>query len=493
MIATGCFKGQGHAIFGVALFYSLYWALISDMTTTTTAPRRGNALVIIGVLFFIFGFVTWLNGTLIPFLKLACELHTDLQAFFVTFAFYITYFFLAIPSALILQRTGYKNGMALGLFVMALGSLVFIPAASTRNFALFLVGLFVQGMGLSLLQTASNPYITILGPLNSAAKRISIMGICNKVAGVLSPIIIGSIVLKNASSLETQVHTTADAVQREAILNQLAGRVIVPYLVMAGVLVILSIAIKASSLPEIKEEDAGAGDNRSQSSVRKDAEIASEPGSDSAVGGQDRNAAGGGGGRDSVFQYPHLLLGVLCIFLYVGVEVLAGDGIGTFGKAMGLPLDQTKYFTAFTLVAMLVGYIVGIIAIPRWLSQSTALRICAILGLVFGVGIFFSTGYVAILFIALLGLANSLMWPAIWPLALEGLGKFTKIASALLVMGIAGGALLPLLYGGLKDDVHLPNKVAYCACILPCYVYILYYAVSGHTAGGRARLKARWS
>ena len=452
------------------------------MTTTTTAPRRGNALVIIGVLFFIFGFVTWLNGTLIPFLKLACELHTDLQAFFVTFAFYIAYFFLAIPSALILQKTGYKNGMALGLFVMALGSLVFIPAASTRNFALFLVGLFVQGMGLSLLQTASNPYITILGPLNSAAKRISIMGICNKVAGVLSPIIIGSIVLKNASSLETQVHTTTDAVQREAILNQLAGRVIVPYLVMAGILVILSIAIKASSLPEIKEEGA------------------SDTGSDSAVAGQDRNGVGSGASRaasgiekSSVFQYPHLLLGVLCIFLYVGVEVLAGDGIGTFGKAMGLPLDQTKYFTAFTLVAMLVGYVVGIIAIPRWLSQSTALRVCAILGLVFGVGIFFSTGYVAILFIALLGLANSLMWPAIWPLALEGLGKFTKIASALLVMGIAGGALLPLLYGGLKDDVHLPNKVAYCACILPCYVYILYYAVSGHTAGSRARLKARWS
>ena len=436
------------------------------MTKTTTAPRTGNALIIIGVLFFIFGFVTWLNGTLIPFLKLACELHTDLQAFFVTFAFYIAYFFLAIPSALILQKTGYKNGMALGLFVMALGSLVFIPAASTRNFALFLVGLFVQGMGLSLLQTASNPYITILGPLNSAAKRISIMGICNKVAGVLSPIIIGSIVLKNASSLETQVHATTDAVQREAILNQLAGRVIVPYLVMAGVLVILSIAIKASSLPEIKESAAAGGGSA---------------------------AAAGGVEKSSVFQYPHLLLGVLCIFLYVGVEVLAGDGIGTFGKAMGLPLDQTKYFTAFTLVAMLVGYIVGIIAIPRWLSQSTALRICAILGLVFGVGIFFTTGYVAILFIALLGLANSLMWPAIWPLALEGLGKFTKIASALLVMGIAGGALLPLLYGGLKDDVHLPNKVAYCACILPCYVYILYYAVSGHMAGGRARLKARWS
>jgi glucose/galactose transporter len=430
-------------------------------TTTATTRRSGNAIVIIGILFFVFGFVTWLNGTLIPFLKLACELHTDLQAFFVTFAFYIAYFCLAIPSALILRKTGYKNGMALGLLVMALGSLAFIPAAYTRSFPLFLIGLFVQGMGLALLQTASNPYITILGPLESAAKRISIMGICNKVAGVLSPIIVGAIVLKNASALEAQVHATADAGQREVILGQLAGRVIIPYLVMAGVLVALALMIKASSLPEIQvEEDAGGG------------------------------AAAGGGGvvavsaeKKSVFDFPHLLLGVLCIFLYVGVEVLAGDGIGTFGKTMGMPLDQTKYFTTFTLVAMLVGYIVGIVAIPRYLSQSTALRICAILGLVFGLGILFSTGYVAITFIALLGLANSLMWPAIWPLALEGLGKFTKFASALLVMGIAGGAIVPLLYGTLKDKLHIQNNVAFCLCILPCFAYILYYALAGSKVG----------
>ena len=424
-------------------------------TTTATTRRSGNAIVIIGILFFVFGFVTWLNGTLIPFLKLACELHTDLQAFFVTFAFYIAYFCLAIPSALILRKTGYKNGMALGLLVMALGSLAFIPAAYTRSFPLFLIGLFVQGMGLALLQTASNPYITILGPLESAAKRISIMGICNKVAGVLSPIIVGAIVLKNASALEAQVHATTDAGQREVILAQLAGRVIVPYLVMAGVLVALALMIKASSLPEIQvEEDAGGS-----------------------------GVVAAGAEKKSIFDFPHLLLGVLCIFLYVGVEVLAGDGIGTFGKTMGMPLDQTKYFTTFTLVAMLVGYIVGIVAIPRYLSQSTALRICAILGLVFGLGILFSTGYVAITFIALLGLANSLMWPAIWPLALEGLGKFTKFASALLVMGIAGGAIVPLLYGTLKDKLHLQNNVAFCLCILPCFAYILYYALVGSKVG----------
>ena len=157
-----------------------------------------NAIVIIGILFFVFGFVTWLNGTLIPFLKLACQLENDIQAFFVTSAFYMAYFFLALPSSMIISKTGYKNGMAWGLLIMALGSLIFIPAANSRNFGLFLTGLFVQGTGLALLQTASNPYISIIGPIESAAQRISIMGICNKVAGMLSPLILGALVLKNA-------------------------------------------------------------------------------------------------------------------------------------------------------------------------------------------------------------------------------------------------------------------------------------------------------
>src|SRR3982750_3548954 len=183
------------------------------------------AIVIIGILFFVFGFVTWLNGTLIPFLKLACQLENDVQAFFVTFAFYMAYFFLALPSSYILKRTGFKNGMALGLLIMAIGSLLFIPAAMSRNFALFLTGLFVQGTGLSLLQTASNPYISIIGPLESAAKRISIMGICNKTAGILSPLILGALVLKNATKIEEQVNKATDAVVKNNLLDQLAARV----------------------------------------------------------------------------------------------------------------------------------------------------------------------------------------------------------------------------------------------------------------------------
>ncbi len=409
-----------------------------------------NAIFIIGVLFFVFGFVTWLNGTLIPFLKLACQLETDVEAFFVTFAFYMAYFFLAIPSSYILKKTGFKNGMALGLFIMSIGSLLFIPAANSRNFGLFLTGLFVQGSGLALLQTASNPYISIIGPIESAAKRISIMGICNKVAGMLSPLLLGALVLKNATVIETNINATTDIVLKNELLNQLAEKVVYPYLVMAIILMLLSFMITKSRLPEIDEKD-DTGSAQATTVV-----------------------------KSNVFQFRHLVLGVLCIFLYVGVEVMAGDAIGTYGKSLGMPLDETKYFTAFTLFAMLGGYIAGIFTIPKIISQQKALSISAVLGIIFTVCVFVTKGYVAITFIALLGLANALMWPAIFPLAIKGLGKFTKIGSALLIMGIAGGAILPLLYTTLKDKVQASNQLSFLICMLPCYVYILYYSVKGY-------------
>lgn len=415
------------------------------------------AIFIIGILFFVFGFVTWLNGTLIPFLKLACELETDIQAFLVTFAFYMAYFFLAIPSSFILKKTGFKNGMALGLLVMALGSIVFIPAAYSRNFGLFLTGLFIQGTGLALLQTASNPYISIIGPIESAAQRISLMGICNKIAGMLSPLILGALVLSNAGALQDELAAATGAAAREALLDELAQRVILPYVVMAVVLSLLALMIRRSSLPEVEsEEEDGAGARAS--------------------------------GKTSVFQFPHLMLGVLCLFLYVGVEVMAGDAIGTYGKELGLPLDETKYFTTFTLFAMLAGYVIGIFTIPRYLSQQRALAISAVLGVVLSFCVYVSSGYMAITFIALLGFANALMWPAIFPLAIDGLGRFTKIGSALLIMGIAGGALMPLLYTYLKDTGVLSNHLSFLACMVPAYLFILYYAVKGHTVG-KAALK----
>lgn len=421
------------------------------MQNSTT--RNSNYLyqiTIIGVLFFIFGFVTWLNGTLIPFLKLACQLDT-LQALFVTFAFYISYFFLAIPSSRILKRTGFKNGMALGLLVMAIGCLVFIPAAEMRAFPLFLTGLFVQGMGLALLQTASNPYISIIGPIDSAARRISIMGICNKVAGILSPLILSSIVLKNASDIERQIAEATDPAVKTGLLDELAGRVVAPYIVMAVVLALLALMIRRSSLPEIdtnaESPDESAGPNLSA-------------------------------GRTSVWQYPHLVLGALAIFVYVGAEVMAGDVIGIYGKSLGFSLDKTKYFTTFTLGSMLLGYVLSIALIPKVVSQQNFLKYSAMLGIVLTALTYLTSGSTAVMCIALLGLANAVMWPAIFPLAINGLGRFTQIGSALLVMGIAGGAVIPQVYGLLQKTISFQS--AFLVVMLPCYAYILYYAAAGY-------------
>ena len=406
-------------------------------------------ITIIGLLFFIFGFVTWLNGTLIPFLKLACELNT-MQALFVTFAFYISYFFLALPSSEILKRVGFKNGMALGLLVMAVGCLIFIPAAQMRAFPLFLAGLFVQGMGLSLLQTASNPYISIIGPIESAAQRISIMGICNKVAGILSPIILSSIVLKNASAIETQITQATDAAQKMTLLNELAARVINPYIVMAVILAALAVMIRRSALPEVDTNAEESSDANSSVSA----------------------------GKTSVWQFPHLVMGVLALFFYVGAEVMAGDGIGIYGRSLGFGLDQTKYFTSFTLGAMLLGYVLNIILIPKFISQQNFLKYSAMLGIVLTVLTYFTSGSMAVSSIALLGLANAVMWPAIFPLAINGLGRFTQTGSALLIMGIAGGALIPQLYGLLEQPAGY--RSAFLIAMLPCYLYILYFAAIGY-------------
>jgi glucose/galactose transporter len=413
-----------------------------------------QSIAIIGVLFFIFGFVTWTNGTLIPFLQLACDV-TAAQALLVTFAFYMAYFFLPLPSSVILQKIGFKRGMSLGLLVMALGALIFVPAATTRTFSLFLTGLFVQGLGLALLQTASNPYISVVGPIESAARRISIMGICNKVAGVLSPLILGAIVLKGAGALESRLEDIGDPAVRVQLLEQLAHRVIAPYVVMAVVLGLLALMIRLSPLPEIDTDGAPAD------------------------GKTDRPAA-------SLFQFPHLWLGALCIFVYVGVEVMAGDVIGPYGRKLGLGLDTTKNLTSATLASMVLGYCLGIALIPRVIRQETALRVSAVVGLCFSTLALALHGLGSIVFIALLGLANALMWPAIFPLAITGLGRFTKTGSALLIMGISGGAIVPQIYARLLvEHFGLPVQSAFFFTTVPCYLYILFYAVVGHRVGRR--------
>lgn len=415
-----------------------------EQQATSSTRDVITGMLFVGLLFFILGFVTWLNGSLIPFLKIVCQL-TNFQALLVTFAFYIAYTVMALPSAAVLKRVGYKKGMTLGLGIMGIGALLFIPAAQSRHYELFLAGLFTLATGMTLMQTAINPYIVCLGPRESAAMRISIMGLFNKGAGIVVPLIFASLMLKNIDTASQDV---------------LAERLVFPYACMAAALFAIMVFIHFSKLREIPPEVDGA-DGRIDAT--------------------------------SVLQFPQLVLGALALFAYVGVEVIAGDTIGLYGHE--LKVANFGVLTSYTMVCMVIGYLVGVVAIPRYLSQQRALMLSGLVGVLLTVGV--ATGSMhdsglsqallgwtgaplvpnTVMCLALLGLANAMVWPAIWPLALQGLGRHTASGSAVLVMAIAGGALLPLLYGHLSDIVT--PRSAYWL-MLPCYALILWYAAAGH-------------
>jgi len=413
------------------------------------------SLVIIGVLFFIFGFVSWINAILIPYFKIACEL-THFQSYLVALAFYISYLLISVPSSYLLKHTGFKKGMMIALWVMAAGAFMFVPAALSRTYGLFLTGLFLLGTGLAIMQTAANPYITILGSRERAAQRISIMGICNKGAGILAPLIFAAVILRSSDAALFQQIPAMAPVQKAAALDELIRRVIVPYTVVGSVLFILGIMVRYSPLPEINTEQ------------------------------EDGAVAEANSGKTSIFQFPHLVLGALAIFLHVGTQIVAIDTIINYAGSMGIQLLEAKSFPSYTLAATITGYVIGIICIPRFFSQATALKICTTLGLLFSLLILVTKGQVTILghqadvsiwFLVLLGLANSLVWAGIWPLALDGLGRFTKLGASLMIMGLCGNAIMPLVYGYFADVFNV--RVAY-GVLIPCYAYLIFYAVRGH-------------
>ena len=420
-----------------------------------------TAIVIIASLFFIFGFVTWINGALIPFMKTINEL-TDAQSYLVASASYISFVVMALPASYILNKIGYKKGMSLGLIIMGIGALIFIPAAEARTYWVFLTGIFIQGVGMTILQTAANPYITILGPIESGAKRIAIMGIANKTAGALGSLIFGALLLSGIDETKEKL-SGATLEEKNTLLDAMADSVFMPYLMMALVLFILGILIRKAHLPQVEASET---------------EIIEE----------------GKTAKTSIFQFPNLWLGVVALFVYVGAEVIAGDTIIAYGIALGFTGEEAKYFTTYTLLAMVATYAVGVFLIPKYLKQKTALIASALLGIIFSFCILNTTGFVSILFVAALGIANALVWPAIWPLTLEGLGKFTKTGSALLIMAISGGAIIPPLYGRIVDahkielianGVQESTALATASTdsywiLIPCYVIILMFAVWGH-------------
>jgi glucose/galactose transporter len=419
-----------------------------SIKTKHTTDSNLKAIIVIGILFFIFGFITWINSILIPYFKLACQLNNK-QAMLVAFAFYISYFVMAFPSSSILKRTGLKNGMSVGLIIMAFGTLLFIPAAINRMYVLFLTGLFVQATGLTILQTAANPYITILGPIDSAAKRISIMGICNKIAGAVAPLILIHAITKDPDEIDrlTSSLPGLSHLQQEITLNELSHRLVLPYLAMSLVLLALCFLIRLAHLPNIEQKEEFV-ENKND--------------------------------RDSLFQYPYAVMGAVAIFCAVSVEVLAADSIINYAQYAGFTFREGKFFASYVFTFMLISYFFGAIAIPKFVNQKKALQYSAIAGLICTMIAVTITGKASVWFIAVLGFANAFLWPSIWPLAIDGLGKFTKQASALMIMGIIGAAITPLLFGYISDMSNV--QTAYWL-LVPCYVFIIFFATKGHTIG----------
>ncbi|GAA4786474.1 sugar MFS transporter [Olivibacter ginsenosidimutans] len=411
---------------------------------------------IIGGMFFVFGFLSWINAILIPYFKIACEL-SHFESYFVAFAFYIAYFVMSVPASYLLKVAGFKKGMMVGFFALALGAFIFVPAALTRTYGIFLVGLFTLGIGLAILQTAANPYITILGPAERAAQRISIMGICNKFAGILAPLLFAAAVLKPTDQTLFDSLASLSDTARATALDALIRRVILPYSLVGTFLLLFGLGIRYSPLPELDTDQQDTSANAAEHDKKQ-----------------------------HIFHFPHLILGAVAIFLHVGTQVIAVDTVINYATSFGIQLLEAKVFPSFTLFITICGYLLGIVCIPRFFSQTTALKLCTTLGLCFSLMILVAKGMVTFLghqvdasvwFIVLLGLPNSLVWAAIWPLALDGLGRFVKIGSSLLIMGLSGNALIPLVYGFLADRWGL--REAY-VLLIPCYLYLIFYAFWGH-------------
>jgi len=420
-----------------------------------TPGQTRASLAIIAGLFFIFGFVSWANAILIPYFKISCEL-SHFEAYLVTFAFYISYLLFSWPAAGLLRRTGFKRGMMIGFWVMSAGALLFLPAALARAYPVFLGGLFTLGAGLAILQTAANPYVTVLGPQASAARRISLMGIANKGAGILAPVLFAAVVLRVTDTSLFAALPTMEPATKAAALDELIRRVVTPYAWVAGVLVVLGLLVRRSPLPEIDT------DHESPAVAEANA------------------------GRTSVFQFPQLVLGALGIFVHVGTQTIAVDTIIGYAETMGIPLAAAKILPGCVLASMILGYVLGLALIPRFVTQVTALRACTILGVVGTLGVLFAPGRLSLLgltadtslwCLTVLGLSNSLTWAGIWPVALDGLGRFTKTGASLMIMGLCGNALIPLGYGWLADRHGAQGGYW---ILLPCYLYLTYYAVSGH-------------
>lgn len=413
-----------------------FWRAVS----CPAGPYGWLPLILVAILFFIIGFVTWLNGPLISFVKIVFSLD-DTSAFLVPFVFYISYFLFAIPAGKIVTKQGLRQSLIYALSIMTAGMIVtgqFMKAASYPG---TLCGFLILGSGLALLQVAVNPYISFLGPIDRAAQRIAIMGICNKVGGILAPVALAAFAMPHIESLQSSY-------RNPALQQQFISALYWPYIGMAALLALTTLYIKFSRLPDIK----------TPLSNDKECNIPTK------------------------FN-PTLWFGVIAMFLYVGVEVLAGDAIGTYASGFHIPLNISSLFTSATLVCMLCGYLAGLICVPRFLSQERALLLSCFAGSTLSVLAYMAHGYVSVACIAFLGFSNAMIFPSLFPTVLNSTQNKTSFVSALLVMAYCGGGIVPQCFVWLKSIIGFQAafSVLSCACYFVISLFILFFSKKSHT------------
>jgi FHS family L-fucose permease-like MFS transporter len=422
------------------------------MAQTTTSSSAVSAdinagqnysrpLAMVTTLFFMWGFLTSLNDILIPHLKSIFELNYA-KAMLIQFAFFTSYFVFSLPSGKLIDAVGYKKAMVAGLFTMGIGALIFIPAASVPSFPLFLSALIVLAAGMTILQVSANPYVAVLGPEKTAASRLNLAQAFNSLGTTIGPKL-GGLIILSSTVIGAEVLRQMPAADLQAYRIQQASSVKMPYLVFALALMALGVAIALFKLPRIASVE--------QKNTAK---------------------------HDSIWRHPALLLGALGIFVYVGAEVSIGSFLVNYFSQPDIGNMSERVasgFVSFYWGGAMVGRFIG-----SWLQQyikpGKVLGVAALLAAVLVVASMLTLGHVAMWTIIAVGLFNSVMFPTIFTLAIEGLGPLTGDGSGLLVAAIVGGAIIPELQGLLADSIGIHH-----AFFLPilCYFYITYYAFIG--------------
>ena len=389
-------------------------------------------MAFLGLMFFTCGFALGINSLLVPVLKVSLSV-SSMEAYMLIGATFLPFLLFGYPAGILISKIGYKRTMAIsfGMFAVAFGAFIF--SASEKSFPLFLIASFICGTANTFLQAAINPYVTILGPTESAAKRISMMGMINKLAWPVSPLFIALFAGASGS----------------VGIDDLGK----PFAVIICLFIILGVVSLLSPLPEVKSAGEYCGN-----SDEDDQEVSAYANS-----------------KNSIFQFPHLVLGAIAIFFYVGSETIVLGTLIDYANELGL--DHPENYSWITPICISIGYITGIILIPKYLSQTRALQICSFVALVGTSLVVVLPGTYSIYCIGVMALGCSLMWPAFWPLALMDLGKFTKKGSSILTMGLIGGAAITVLFGLLKDVTN--TRYAYGLCFI-CFGYISLYAFKGY-------------